>query len=1196
MAVNPEETTEKAVVSGENLLPKKRGRKPGSKNKKEKVEKVSKNLKEEKNKKSSTRGRKKVVETKTVEIVEKETIPTTKKRTIKNINVSSKNNSNNNGSVENTIAISSIPKAKRTLHLNLSNINKSNIVDDNINNSSTINDVKNNTEFQPETTINDEKIISNDFEETNAEFENNNVVDEVLDIEPENNDVANDEVLDTEPENNDVANDEVLDTEPENNDVANDEILDVEPENNDVTLNNLILSTSVPHVVDTSVNQNSPFFYEPSVFDKFDINISYVEDDDEIYDENVQENDYTNENNSENEFYNNEDTYYNDTEESNKEDVYSDTEKSNEENVYNDIEKLNEEDIHSDIEKFDDEDIYDEDNNEDNTVSLENTSENYILNDLLQKLFEEENETNEIVDNNLEDENLNENKEIINENNENLDQNEEIIDDIQVDNIETNDTKNTNNLFEDADITEKINYYDSTLNDIFKDISEEISEESEKNEEVEEITEIEEETSEQSNSTYYNLDELFENLFKEDNEENNSEITEEILDEGNIDLNQNTENDFEEKNDECNLFEIDDDNEFDFSSDEVFDIYALKNDIFDIEENNIQELNDIDEFEENVDKTNLENNDNDDNEFDFVSDETFDIYALKNDIPDIEADNLEMVSETDNTDNWDNSEEAKEDIEEENNVKLDLLEEDNLDEDKSDDSNITFGLIKDESENEQDFVKEAADNVIDISPIFKKFSFDDSPIIDNVQSNDINNLLNNNSNNNVVAQKENNVIDINNTSPTSDVSSENADSILNLDIPQIKNDISNLVNSSNLEYNDGLDYSTVLTPNVNVEVENDNDNDNILNNINNDIAEELLSNIDFLDSAIKEMSSQNNIIAEKNLTNDVKENEQFFEDILNITNENIEENIVENNIPDIDNQDTEENTVENNIQDNNNADIEENIVENNIQDTDNQDTEENTVENNIQDNNNDDLKNNDDEENYIEDDVIENLLSEALASSDFKDNFKNELLLEVLSEEDNDEFTNSNPKDTSSTIVDSLSKAISEFENNPDTDNDNSKKEENKNVENTIEETKIPDAIDEDLIGNIQTLIISEKAQKVYLPYTLEDILHKLNDNDKYETIQDVIDNEYTVPLSNFNMPIISRFKETYRFMRTKEKSSIRSAIDFSLQLMFNSNLHPAIIRACENLKELNSYLDCLHENKTDEFEYFKIVYSNLPK
>ena len=55
-----------------------------------------------------------------------------------------------------------------------------------------------------------------------------------------------------------------------------------EKEIENTTTDDSIQTSSIPHVVDTSVNQNSPFFYEPSVFEKFSINVTNIESDTEI--------------------------------------------------------------------------------------------------------------------------------------------------------------------------------------------------------------------------------------------------------------------------------------------------------------------------------------------------------------------------------------------------------------------------------------------------------------------------------------------------------------------------------------------------------------------------------------------------------------------------------------------------------------------------------------------------------------------------------------------------------------------------------------------------------------------------------------------------------------------------------------------------------------------------------------------------
>ena len=128
------------------------------------------------------------------------------------------------------------------------------------------------------------------------------------------------------------------------------------------------------------------------------------------------------------------------------------------------------------------------------------------------------------------------------------------------------------------------------------------------------------------------------------------------------------------------------------------------------------------------------------------------------------------------------------------------------------------------------------------------------------------------------------------------------------------------------------------------------------------------------------------------------------------------------------------------------------------------------------------------------------------------------------------------------------------------------------------------------------TLIISERNQNVVLPYTIADLQNKLNENNsKYQTIQDIIDNCYTRPLSLYRNPALSRFKESLSLIREREKGSLKQALDLGLELFFNSNLHPAIITACKNLDELDIYLDYLEDGETDKFTCFNVVFDVAP-
>lgn len=128
-----------------------------------------------------------------------------------------------------------------------------------------------------------------------------------------------------------------------------------------------------------------------------------------------------------------------------------------------------------------------------------------------------------------------------------------------------------------------------------------------------------------------------------------------------------------------------------------------------------------------------------------------------------------------------------------------------------------------------------------------------------------------------------------------------------------------------------------------------------------------------------------------------------------------------------------------------------------------------------------------------------------------------------------------------------------------------------------------------------KTLLIDEQTQKVYLPYTLDDIFQDMENYPDFYSLEEIVEDKYTLPLYIFKNPARSRFKETYKLMRVKEKTSISEALTLAGKLMFNSSLYPAIITACKNLGELNLYLDCLYKNNLENFEPFKVVFRFLP-
>ncbi len=126
------------------------------------------------------------------------------------------------------------------------------------------------------------------------------------------------------------------------------------------------------------------------------------------------------------------------------------------------------------------------------------------------------------------------------------------------------------------------------------------------------------------------------------------------------------------------------------------------------------------------------------------------------------------------------------------------------------------------------------------------------------------------------------------------------------------------------------------------------------------------------------------------------------------------------------------------------------------------------------------------------------------------------------------------------------------------------------------------------------TLIISETKGKVILPYLLTD-LEAIKEKNPSKTFEEIVRENYTLPIENFKTPFVARFREAFKLAYTKEKKSIKYAFDLGTELLFNYNLHPAIIAGCRNLDELDIYLDYLENSETEKFDCFKIVFEIPP-
>lgn len=123
------------------------------------------------------------------------------------------------------------------------------------------------------------------------------------------------------------------------------------------------------------------------------------------------------------------------------------------------------------------------------------------------------------------------------------------------------------------------------------------------------------------------------------------------------------------------------------------------------------------------------------------------------------------------------------------------------------------------------------------------------------------------------------------------------------------------------------------------------------------------------------------------------------------------------------------------------------------------------------------------------------------------------------------------------------------------------------------------------------TLVISETQKKVILPYKMNKLEDILRNKNKYNSIDEIIDKLYTKPISYYKFSPISRFKESYKLIKEREKGSTLKALGLAFELSGNYSLHPAIITSCKSLDELDIYLACLEENDLEDFRFFNIKY-----
>ena len=153
------------------------------------------------------------------------------------------------------------------------------------------------------------------------------------------------------------------------------------------------------------------------------------------------------------------------------------------------------------------------------------------------------------------------------------------------------------------------------------------------------------------------------------------------------------------------------------------------------------------------------------------------------------------------------------------------------------------------------------------------------------------------------------------------------------------------------------------------------------------------------------------------------------------------------------------------------------------------------------------------------------------------------------------------------------------------------------NSSNGKKSEEVSEEISDGNIQNNNTLIISEKDNKVVLPYTVSEIQSYMEKYPKeYKSLEYVINKEFILPLDYYTKhPSLARFREAYSLIRDREAKSVFDALKYALNIMFKYDLNPAIISACKTEEALNLYIECLENKDLSKFNLFKIEFRLNP-
>ncbi len=137
----------------------------------------------------------------------------------------------------------------------------------------------------------------------------------------------------------------------------------------------------------------------------------------------------------------------------------------------------------------------------------------------------------------------------------------------------------------------------------------------------------------------------------------------------------------------------------------------------------------------------------------------------------------------------------------------------------------------------------------------------------------------------------------------------------------------------------------------------------------------------------------------------------------------------------------------------------------------------------------------------------------------------------------------------------------------------------------------------ENAIEDNRTLVISERLQKIYLPYKVSELTNYVESYPgSYNSLKDVVAQEFILPFDYFRKhPSKSRFTEAYNLLKNREGRNFMKSVSYAFRLLNKNNLNPAIIASCKTQHELDSYLYYLDSDNLNNFKFFDIIYEVNP-